>query len=418
MLELADKQDLESCARKGVEVRSLSWAHTMGDEKPRPRIVITAADVERAQQIPDRLVITAADINPSAAKFPVEILQNSPPPHPYETEPLWTMLENDYGISDEQIQKVTKPRISNNPDDLEIWESQQIVGRREKLPYESEEGYLVRELYEASFSVNQNPGASLVLHLSSAGLTPGGLLSHFANFGPGEELQKILDTAPSGNTLEEAYKKWMTDPATGEKITDPEKIRKIENDCIQLADAIIRITQSRDQMRMYGPMTTNGFRILKRLKEGTQAKQNPSTNDFQEEQGQHDTPNVPTTNTARVVPDDFNSIGFRVIRLLVSTPEFLAPVEDQAFLQKLGVTHKNPVTVMQAHAMVWSRCQPLFGFVGSGREMGEQEKKALQLLLEMRFHPEFQVFYRYFSPSGYINDVKLSWEEKELPSVR
>ncbi|MBP9700249.1 hypothetical protein KBD71_03115, partial [Candidatus Woesebacteria bacterium] len=395
----------------------LLGTQTMGDEKPRPQIVIRREDVLALQPKAEKLVITAADLNPRAAKYPVEILQQSPPLHPFESDPLRTMLEDDYGISAEQIQKVTKPQISNNPDDLEIWESQQIVGRRENLPYESDEGYLVRILYEESFSVNQNPGQWVVLHLSSAGLTPGGLLSHFTYSGPLDEFMKIIATAPSGNTLEEAYKQWMTDPATGEKITDPDRIRKIENDCIQLADAIIRITQSRDQMRGFGFNAQNGFSIVERLAGRSKAKKKSTTNGVEEERLQDHTPEIHATIKTHLVPDDLNSVGFRVIRLLVITPEFLAPIKDQAFLKKLGVIHSNPVTVMQAHAMVWDRCQSLFGFVGSGRAMGEQEKKALQLLLEMRFHPEFQVFYRFFSPSGYLSEVNENGEEKELPSV-
>ncbi len=375
MLELADKQDLESCARKGVEVRSLSWAHlTMGDEKSKPHIVLTHADLEKPQPENERIVLTAADLNPRAAKYPVEILQQKPPQHPFEREPLNSILKSMYDISSENIASVTKPRISNHPDDLELWESQQIVGRRERYPLEPDDGYLVRMLYEEAFSVNQNPSLSSVLHKSSAGLTPGGLLSHFASFGPSNELRQVLDTQPSGATLQEAYQLWTTDPETGKDYDDPTKIAIANSKFIQLADAVIQITKSQDKLGSIVFNRLTGYHVLQRLKEGV------------------------------LPPEDLNTIGFRVFKMLLVAPEFLSPVSDRDFLKKLGVTHTNPIAVMQAHAMVWRKCKPLFDFVGSGREMREQEITALALLLSMRFHPEFQVFYRYFSPSGYLNE--------------
>lgn len=377
----------------------VTQAQTMGDEQQRPRIVIKKESIQATTQNGERLVITAADLFPRAAKYPLEVLQQTPPKHPFEVEPLLQLLNERFQITHEQIASVIKPHISSNPDDLEIWETQQIVGRREQYPNEPIIGYLVRMLYEESFSVDQNPNAwSLILHKSSAGLTPGGLLSHFAQLGPSEDLQKILSTQPTGNTLQRAYVNWMTDPATGVIITDPTRIKEIESNFRELADAVIRITRSRDQGIGMDYFRINGFRILDHLKKYFRFTE--------KDENQEKTPPEQSENENKVIPrEDLNSIGFRVIRLLASTPEFLNPVKDREFLTKLGVTHSTPLSVLQVQRMVWSRCQPLFGFVGSGRELGEVEENALRLLLEMRFHPEFQVFYRYFSPSGYFNET-------------
>lgn len=309
------------------------------------------------------ITITLADLDPIAARYPKELLLSSPPEHPFDKTEIRKILQEQFGISSEQLQTVTKPKLSAEPDEMELWETQHIVARREKMvQLESDFRYLVRTLYAESFSVDQHPEGRFQLYKGSSGFTPGGLLSHFGLLlSSAGHLEKAVEWQLSGSTLAEFY--------SFAKGRQPEFSNQLFLDLLMI---VIKCTHSRDQVRFGLPLEP---RILQQIKQG------------------------------QAYPVDLDAIGFRLLSMIAQNPEMAAKVEDPQLIELLGIPSRHSINRAQVLYYAWEKSSVLFDYVGYGGDPSVKVIEALQVLLKVRFHPEMQIFYQHFSPSGYLGSA-------------
>lgn len=180
--------------------------------------------------------------------------------------------------------RLTFPALSNNPDELESWEVEQIRKRKARKPQlESKLRYLSRLLYEELFSVNQNPDKTPpILFQGVAGMTPGGLISHFYSLSiiNSASVEGVVSTKPKGTTLAEA-------------VANLDNFRQAN----QLIDIVVECTYP--------------------LRIGVSSVGRPPLGSIHR-----------ILSTGGKYRQEFDSVGFRLIRMLVETPEMMEPIED------------------------------------------------------------------------------------------
>jgi hypothetical protein len=104
-------------------------------------------------------------------------------------------------------------------------------------------------------------------------------------------------------------------------------------------------------------------------------------------------------------PVEYDAVGYRILRMLHIKPEMLEPVED-ADLQARFVNRAGRLARAELFIHAWHRSQVLLpdGYFTASAAPDPNADKAVDNLLALRTHPETQIFYKYLSPSGYINE--------------
>lgn len=96
------------------------------------------------------------------------------------------------------------------------------------------------------------------------------------------------------------------------------------------------------------------------------------------------------------------TIGYRLLKMLHVTPAMLEPVADKE-LQARFVNRDRTIPRAELIVCAWHRPQVLLpdGYYTSAET--PEVTQAVEGLLALRTHSEMQIFYKYLSPSGYIN---------------
>jgi len=302
--------------------------------------------------------------------------------HPFDNPDLRAFYETTFPEEFVKLEDAERPGVSDDASDFELWEATEIAKRRQRMepPEYLDRDYAQRTLYEECFSVNQFPSQSnrfpALPH--ETGMTPGGLLSHYylANGYGDYDIPQILELGLSGDNFGEAIERWQSE-------TDA--------DWIQTSDLVASL------MYMYGQrQAMSGLAGSFGSEYGDLARK------------------LAAGEGAGKYLEELDTISFRLIRMLAETPEMMEPVQDEELVRKFsryGVIEMPRAALLQE---VWHSVQGLL----TPRGTYNTDDSTLGLmgdLLRVRLHPEMQVFFRYLSPSGYINAARNSAQgEKPL----
>lgn len=259
-----------------------------------------------------------------------------------------------------KLAQAEKPTVSNNPDELEIWEANEIDRRKRRLPFESDFGYATRVLYEETFSVDQFPQ---VPFRSSRGPTVGGLISHFYTLSTidGVKAGDAKNWELKGKTLKEAL--------IGARDFNERR-------------AIITLVHE-----MTYPIRIGRVSDVRRLRGGAMLRlaDNPENSSY---------------------PQDMDTYGFRLAKLLSQVPEMNELVQDPELKRIAGFSPERNLTRAEMVVFFWERVgAKVINQNGGYKLEGEAGTvEGLRELLFVRTHPEMQFLYRFKSPSGHINE--------------
>lgn len=296
--------------------------------------------------------------------------------HPFDERELGDWLEANYQDLMEQIEAAQRPEISTQPDDLEVWETARILERKKCKFFEEKNhfSYLMRVLYEECFSVNQNPELKYPPMMKDLlGMVPGGLLSHFLNFNvsDGYSIKTVIETNFKGYTLKDVMQLNQEDNSS-------------KNHRLIDAISIIAINNTYHTMReMF--LHSRAIQLVRLIQQ----------------------------NKDITYPPKIDSVGFRLLCMLRDTPEMQMIVEDPTLKEMFSIK-KEAVTRYEIFTFAWRYfSQRLIDTNGTYKfETNEGVKEAVGKLLQFRTHPELQIFFKYFSPSGYINQNSVDSENQ------
>jgi hypothetical protein len=283
--------------------------------------------------------------------------------HPFDDPSFKGFLSNEHPEFLGRAESSYRPQTSESADELETWEAERIELRKQRFPHETDELYLRRLLYEESFSVNQQPDVNPpVTFQGVAGMTPGGLISHFypRYAMNGVNLRDTLDTPELGM------------PNLAEALSAASQRRR-------LATIISTIMQpyALTGMRRYN------LRLARDLEAGTG------------------------------LTEEHNNVAFRMLKMFRAAPEMMKPVTDTQ-LQTAFVSHDKPIARAELIVRAWEKSQAILpnGYYTSAE--APEIKSAVNNLFMLRTHSEMQIFFKYLSPSGYINTQETPSGPSEL----
>lgn len=290
---------------------------------------------------------------------PAESLSTPQPTHPFDELELGVYLEKTYPERAEAIAMATRPGLSDQPSELEQWEADRILERKQRMPSEAgdDKMYLRRLLYEEAFSVNQRPGLSETFQ-GSAGMTPGGLISHY-----------YPEFIPDGKHL-------------GEVLAMPEL------DETSLAEAI-RKAKERD--------FTSAYTLADMI--GSLSQQGDIFS------GLYDRRLGRAILDGRGNTELYEAVGFRMLKMFRAAPEMLEPVEDQELKSRFGLQIASFLTRAGLMGDAWKKSQAILPEGYYTHADTPEIQTAVDNLLALRTSEDMQVFFRYLSPSGYIDQA-------------
>ena len=276
-------------------------------------------------------------------------------------------LEKNFPELIDRVKSSTFPKISESPNDLEQWESELILKRKQKMEIESNWAYLARLLYEETFSVNQNPDfTNPPMKMDMCGVTAGGLISHF-----------MFRGSTNGVTLESIVEQisQYTFSSLKEFIADFKKHNPDNylNKLSDVLDVIIKCVENGSIMPRRFPLN-----LKKELIENSNENKSYGA---------------------------FESIGFRLLAMLCAEPEMLNEVVDENLKTRFKLNPNAEISRAELIIHAWYKSQAILTKTGTFAYTDQENvKEAIKNLLYLRTHPEMQVFYKFLSPSGYINE--------------
>lgn len=285
--------------------------------------------------------------------------------HAFDRPEFIEFFETEAPVFLDRIQEAVRPGQSSHADELEKWEGAWILKRKDIKGSEDKLQYLIRLLYEEFFSVNQNPGKNPPEFNGSYGMTPGGLISHF--YSPiqidNQSVKSVVELPFQGKTLREAIDSLTT--------SDDLEGRKQRSSFVGL---VYENTYENDSFNTLGRM---------RMRDSMDKA-------FRDEEF--------------VYLKEMDSLGYRLLAMLKAEPEMIEPVADQKLLERFGV--KRAISRAEFIVKIWGLfSRDVFTKNSTYRHMDEGEaKEVISYLLTVRTHPELQIFFKYLSPSGYVND--------------
>jgi len=293
-----------------------------------------------------------------------DLLNEAKPTYAFNNPDFRSAIEKLVPDYAEQLFVLPHPQLSQNPDGFERWETEMVLKRQQKKPFDSEVLYGVRILYEDLYSVTQFPPG---MKKFTEGMRPGGLLSHFYTLSRMDNLgiDDGLAFDWQGQDLKQALE------AT-EDIGLREKMLTIAN-LISFPIVFGRFDYRRpDPHRLW--MIANNPAYLSSVEE-------------------------------------LDAIGFRLIRLLQAEPALLEPMKNDEIGKELG--YSRPLTRVEAYQALWRKMSRNALDNGSYKpEEAYENGEVLTDLVKIRINPEFQSLFKFISPSGYMNDQNTDNEAK------
>lgn len=265
------------------------------------------------------------------------------------------------------LQSNSRPQMSEYPDDLERWEVEQIRKRQQRFATETDLSYLERFLYEEFFSVNQTPNLnSPEMMQGMPGMTVGGLVSHFYDETVlnGIPLKDILDLPFFGKQMHEAVASLHASVSTNYNSLVAKFVQRVE---------LLSTRNDTDfrKPRSILPAQRPGNTVLADIYKGDSG--------YQEKY------------------PELDSIGYRLLALLKAEPTFMELVQDKRLLELVGISENQKISRAAFFVRAWKYFQSLF-------KPEANKKELLAKMLRIRIYPEMQIFFRYMSPSGIINE--------------
>lgn len=228
--------------------------------------------------------------------------------------------------------------------------------------------YLLRTLYEECFSINQNTNQQPPpTHQESAGMTTGGLVSHYYLDGVDQASIEEISSYDFDRTSPQAAVASLTDTKQKELLME------------------MAVNASFSNLPFKQRATATKFSSLRSL------------------------PRVINSNQPWKPRPWTETSGFGLLNLLLSAPEFLAEVEDPKLLEIFDLRPDQKISRAHFLSLAWKRMSyNLIDSSGHFKLYDDGEiKEILAKLLRVRLHPEMQIFFKYFSPSGYINEASV-----------
>lgn len=281
------------------------------------------------------------------------------PRHAFDEPEFRSFLEQSHPEFCGLIDLASRPSISSRPDELEQWEAERILQRKQRFSYEEPEMFLRRLLYEEMFSVNQRPDLEPpdTLH-GVAGMTPGGLISH--NY-PGYTNRRF--------TLEDALELDETsEPTLIQALQEVHQRNQLQaQDLFEVAHSMVYPDILSDPTHPFARR-----RIFERGLNGN-------------------------------VPDRYETVAYRMMKMLRAAPEMMGVVQDKD-LQARFTAPTTEISRARLLVLAWHNSQSLLpdGYYTSADT--SEVRAAVDNLLAFRTHLEMKVFFKFLSPSGYIND--------------
>lgn len=273
--------------------------------------------------------------------------------HPFDDPEFLRFIAREFPDSLDAVKTATRPTISDQPDEFETWESAQILTRKIRFGFEGDSQYLSRLLYEESYSVNQHPGIdNPPIFQGVPGLTPGGLVSHF-----------YFEGKMNRSTIEDVIVK----PLVGNTVS--ESLQGMDDfwEKMDLLDIVAVCTYARSRFHV-------------------------NLHDLARDPSRPYTPNV-------------DSVGFRLLKMLQAAPEMMEKTTDMQLKETAEVRPyqmDQPTPLTEVLTASWKKFSRLL-FEEPASYEDPKIKQALSELLFVRTHPKMQIFYKYLSPSGYLN---------------
>lgn len=286
-------------------------------------------------------------------------------PHPLEQFPVLLDLVDTY-FPDKGYRKLllecSKPSISDAPDEMEEWEAEVILRRKQPLEIEQFTGqpgipYLIRLLYEETYSVRQFQGSKN----GSEGITLGGLLSHhyFGDSTDGVSINTIAELDLPYQTFEEAF-----------------LMLAAQDDYKTFEKLVTLVTEIGFPKRYFLP--GHSFRMRQNL----------------------------LRNKKYIKSDVMENMGYRMVKIINENQELLDKIDEKNFNSLIKFPFD--ATFIQALYYMWGQLSKrLFNDGGYYKtEITTELLEALEMLILLRTNPQNQILYKYLSPSGYINSQK------------
>lgn len=294
------------------------------------------------------------------------------PPHYLDDEKVRAAIFENYPeISPDSLDSISKPKISNHPDELEAWEVEQRSKRVADLSESSNDQLRKMQmcLYEECFGVNSTPGVNKGFRDSLAP-TPGGILSHGA---PRYIINKqSLETVSllefEGNTARDCV-------SSLKDFSDKEKLAYL---LAEISAPAVLGSSSYMSSRGKNSIVDSLLR-----------------------------PN-------RQPPEDVTTWALRLIKMVKECPELSQTIQDPELKKLIGINPKIETNLINAWSVLWREMsgglleQNASGPVNYKNPNEENTRLMIGRLLKIRLHPETQILFKYISPSGYLNDDKIS----------
>lgn len=274
--------------------------------------------------------------------------------------------ENWPEINMSDLDRITKPGISDNSDDLERWEFGMREARVKEImaldrtPLEK----LQILLYEECFGVNASPGRDIQFKDSLAP-SPGGLISH-----------------GYPHAIINSY--------------DLESVSKLEFTGGNAMDAVNSLSGIQKR-GMISVLAEIAYPVISRF--GASSITEMNKRNLEKKLG----------TASGAVGDEVENWAFRLINMVHNSPGMTQKIEDLGLKKIIGVKDYVNHPLILVWTMLWGKMsgkflQSLDDGTAIYKKIGPDEKQAIGDLLYARLHPDAQILFKYQSPSGYINE--------------
>lgn len=290
-------------------------------------------------------------------------------PHPFDSPSIIAEIRKYAPEYEDKIRTAKRPRVlSENPSDLQRWESTQVLRRKQMDPLREDNfGWLLRTLYEETFLVCADPDKPREMRSNfegSEGLTTGGLISHYLSRHRinGASVKDIVTYDLNGRSLKEAL------------INEPDYNKRQSILCFAQEQS------SDSNFRMF-----DGISMSKMVQDPTKYR----------------------------IPSFMNTYGYRLLRLLKNVPELCQQIKEPTLKKVIGYKENTELTIAEFIQLFWHKVgtipgSPILTDRGGFKQVGDLGVvDGLKTLLEVRTHPELQVIYQYVSPSGHLDKFMM-----------
>jgi hypothetical protein len=327
-------------------------------DSPPIKLRITDEMVQRANELEDPLDLSKTDTT-----------------HAFDREAFLIFLHNQFPDLAQQIADAVRPQMSSSPDELEMWESTRILKRKDRFSNETDWAYLIRLLYEEMFAVNQAPNMTNPPMMGGVpGLTIGGLVSHFyrSRLQNGILISQILDYNFSGRTMHQAINAIKESDA----MQTDSPLRHLR----MFMQSVQYLSQRNDSSPLMNWEVLRSGPISDQVMIG---KSDSYKNRYPE----------------------LDSVGYRLLALLKKEPSFQVMVQDKDLQKLVGVDETRDINRAELLVVAWHYFQRIFKVVGVGiTDPTDEVRELVKKMLVFRTHREMAIYFKYFSPSGYLNE--------------